>query len=171
MSGSAIDMAATDGVHAHFVASEGLRSLLVESVDVLRSSASMLDKRRRRQATFGFLAPFIGMIGAVWGILHSSQSIAASKEWDAAEWRAANRYYACLRQSARRAAYDPAISEHGRVGFRVVFGRTGALTAFSIVSSSGNSTLDAIAAVIVTRCGANLRSIGRPFSINGGVVF
>jgi len=70
MSGPAIDTAAMAVAHAHLVVSEGPRSPLFERVHriALRSSASMLDKRRRRSsapATIGFFAPFIGMIGAV----------------------------------------------------------------------------------------------------------
>lgn len=83
---------------------------------------------------------------------------------------AANQFLSCMQRSARNAAPDSPIPKHGRVAYRATFGANGAMTGFSIVSSSGNPTLDAIATRVGSRCGS-LPAIGRAFAISGGVVF
>ena len=83
---------------------------------------------------------------------------------------AANQFLSCMQRSARSAAPDSPIPKHGRVAYRATFGANGAMTGFSIVSSSGNPTLDSIATRVGSRCGS-LPAIGRVFAISGGVVF
>ncbi|CAN2534665.1 hypothetical+protein [Methylocapsa aurea] len=83
---------------------------------------------------------------------------------------AANQFLSCMQRAARSAAPDSPIPKHGRVAYRATFGASGGMTGFSIVSSSGNPTLDAIATRVGSRCGS-LPAIGRVFAISGGVVF
>jgi protein TonB len=83
---------------------------------------------------------------------------------------ASNQFLGCMQRAARNAAPDSPIVKHGRVAYRASFGATGALTSFSITSSSGNPTFDAIATRLSSRCGT-LPAIGKPFFISGGVLF
>ena len=53
---------------------------IMQSMYLARNrSLEQLDKRLGFLATVGSSAPFIGLFGTVWGIMHSFQSIAASK--------------------------------------------------------------------------------------------
>ncbi|WP_400770018.1 hypothetical protein [Methylosinus sporium] len=97
-----------------------------------------------------------------------AQSSAASA--NAQQSIAANQFQSCMQRAGRSAAPDSPIPKHGIVVYRANFGVNGAMTGFSIVSSSGIPTFDAIATRIGSRCGS-LPAIGRAFSIGGRVVF
>ncbi|MBG0809277.1 energy transducer TonB [Methylosinus sp. H3A] len=94
----------------------------------------------------------------------------ASTNANAQQSIAANQFLSCMQRSARNAAPDSPIPKHGRVAYRATFSANGGMTGFSIVSSSGNPTLDAIATRVGSRCGS-LPAIGRLFTVSGGVVF
>lgn len=58
----------------------GQKDRIMASMNLSRNrEIEVLDKRLGFLATVGSAAPFIGLFGTVWGIMHSFQSIAASK--------------------------------------------------------------------------------------------
>jgi len=97
-----------------------------------------------------------------------TQSAAASA--NAQQSIATNQFLSCMQRSARNAAPDSPIPKHGRVVYRATFSASGAMTGFSILSSSGIPSFDAVATRVGSRCGT-LPAIGRVFTITGGVLF
>jgi biopolymer transport protein TolQ len=64
-------------------AAEGIKASLLQRVErimdaSLRQELSNIERHTGFLATVGSSAPFIGLLGTVWGIMHSFQSIAAS---------------------------------------------------------------------------------------------
>ncbi len=58
----------------------GQKDRIITSMNLSRNrEIEQLDKKLGFLATVGSAAPFIGLFGTVWGIMHSFQSIAASK--------------------------------------------------------------------------------------------
>ena len=58
----------------------GQKDRIIASMDLSRNrEIEKLDKKLGFLATVGSAAPFIGLLGTVWGIMHSFQSIASSK--------------------------------------------------------------------------------------------
>ena len=58
----------------------GLKDRIAQSMHLIRNrEIETLEKSLGVLATIGSTAPFIGLFGMVWGVMHSFQSIAASK--------------------------------------------------------------------------------------------
>lgn len=59
---------------------DGLKERIIRTMDLIKGKEmEKLETKISFLATVGSAAPFIGLFGTVWGIMHSFQSIAASK--------------------------------------------------------------------------------------------
>ncbi|BGE87800.1 hypothetical protein [Methylosinus trichosporium] len=81
----------------------------------------------------------------------------------------ANHFHACMQRAASNAYPESQAPRHARVGYRAVFGPTGALVSYSI-TPSGNGAFDAIANRLGGRCGS-VPAPGKSVSLSGALTF